>query len=487
MTISGANTLTGETWVYAGDALILTGTLPGKVVVYGGTLEGTGTAGSVVNFHSAAVQPDLTGAGTLHSGSFTLTQGSLFLNASLTAGGLAWSQVKVTGTVTLGDGSANGVFLNPNFQPNVTSVPAGDIVIIDNDGTDPVVGTFTGRPEGSHFIVNGLTYYISYHGGDGNDVVLSATPVQQTQTYVYYLSEGSTGGFFTTDVLLANPQTSANTAHVTYFREGNVPITRDYALGPQSRTTIDIGADAALVNRSFGMQVTFDAPGVAERSMYFGTSPFWSGGHESAGTTTLSYDWLLAEGATGPFFETFILLANPTSTDAQVTVTFLPQGATPVVKQKTVAANSRMTINIEGEDPTLGNAAVATQIHSTQPLVAERSQYWPDPAPQWSGQQRAGTGERELRRDHHLGPGDCRGALDVLRRHRPGLGRRHQRDSLTAAVTKVAAGGSPSAPDGGFIPVAGTAIGIAALELPAAPVLFSVQECPRPTVRNAAQ
>jgi hypothetical protein len=198
----------------------------------------------------------------------------------------------------------------------------------------------------------------------------------------WYFAEGSQG-FFSTYVLLANPQTSANTAHVTYFREGDVPITRDYGLGPQSRTTIDIGADGALVNRSFGMQVTFDAPGVAERSMYFGTSPFWSGGHESAGTTTLSYDWLLAEGATGPFFETFILLANPTSTDAQVTVTFLPQGATPVVKQKTVAANSRMTINIEGEDPTLGNAAVATQIHSTQPLVAERSQYWPDPAPQW--------------------------------------------------------------------------------------------------------
>jgi hypothetical protein len=91
----------------------------------------------------------------------------------------------------------------------------------------------------------------------------------------------------------------------------------------------------------------------------------------------------MAEGATGPFFETFILLSNPTSTDANVTVKFLPQGGTPVTKTKTVAANSRLTINIEQEDPALSNAAVATQIHSDQPLVAERSQYWPDPAPQW--------------------------------------------------------------------------------------------------------
>ncbi len=490
--LTGTSTFIGTTNVI-NESLLLTGTLPGTIALQGGTLQGNGTAGQVQNAISGGasagnVVPGIAGGGTLRTQSFSLTSGTVTLSAFQTAGGPAWAQIKVTGGVTLGDGSATGAFLTPQFDPNITLVPAGQIVIIDNDGTDPVVGTFSGRPEGSSFIANGLTYYISYHGGDGNDVVLSPTPIQQTQTYDYYLSEGSTGGFFTTDVLianpnntdapvtltfytqdigvttktltvpamqrvtvtlntlpeagtgavstivhsnnnlplivertmswdksgygasgdkavsgpsnnwyfaegsqgffstyvlLANPQTSANNAHVTYFREGDVPITREYALAAQSRTTIDIGADAALVNRSFGMQVTFDAPGVAERSMYFGRNPFWSGGHESAGTPTLSYDWLLAEGATGPFFETFILLANPTSTDAQVTVTFLPQGATPVVKQKTVAANSRMTINIEGEDPTLGNAAVATQIHSTQPLVAERSQYWPDPAPQW--------------------------------------------------------------------------------------------------------
>jgi hypothetical protein len=162
----------------------------------------------------------------------------------------------------------------------------------------------------------------------------------------WYFAEGSQG-FFSTYVLLANTQTTANTAHVTYYREGDVPVTRTYALAPQSRTTIDLGADDALVNRSFGMQVIFDAPGVAERAMYFGRSPLWNGGHESAGTATLSYDWLLAEGATGTFFETFILLANPNPTDAQVTITYLLAGGAPIVKQKTVAANSRMTINIE--------------------------------------------------------------------------------------------------------------------------------------------
>jgi hypothetical protein len=170
---------------------------------------------------------------------------------------------------------------------------------------------------------------------------------------------------------------------VTYLREGGTPVVRSYPIGPQSRTTIDIGADAALVGWSFGMQVQFDQPGLAERSMYFGTKPLWSGGHDAAGVTQASTDWLLAEGATGPFFETFILLANPGATDAQTTVTFLPAGGAPVVKTKTVPARGRLTIDIAQEDPTLTNAAVATVVHATAPIVVERAQYWPNPAPNW--------------------------------------------------------------------------------------------------------
>src|SRR5262249_36820199 len=42
-----------------------------------------------------------------------------------------------------------------------------------------------------------------------------------------------------------------------------------------------------------------------------------------------------------------------------------------------------LTINLETEDPALANAAVSTQIDASLPIVAERSQYWPDPAPAW--------------------------------------------------------------------------------------------------------
>ena len=64
--------------------------------------------------------------------------------------------------------------------------------------------------------------------------------------------------------------------------------------------------------------------------MYFGQSPLWNAGHESAGATAPSTSWFLAEGATGPFFETFVLIANPNDAPTDVTITFLPDTGVPV-------------------------------------------------------------------------------------------------------------------------------------------------------------
>jgi hypothetical protein len=59
-------------------------------------------------------------------------------------------------------------------------------VLISNDGTDPVTGTFAGLPEGALLsalgpeieesdivVASNVQFRISYKGGDGNDVVLT--------------------------------------------------------------------------------------------------------------------------------------------------------------------------------------------------------------------------------------------------------------------------------------------------------------------------
>jgi FG-GAP-like repeat len=81
------------------------------------------------------------------------------------------SQLNVVGSVTI-DNSYLGVDennINGWYLP--LNVP---LTIINNDGADPVVGTFSGLPEGS--TINrrrGSKFRISYVGGTGNDVTLT--------------------------------------------------------------------------------------------------------------------------------------------------------------------------------------------------------------------------------------------------------------------------------------------------------------------------
>ncbi|MDY8134568.1 hypothetical protein [Aquimarina sp. 2201CG5-10] len=48
------------------------------------------------------------------------------------------------------------------------------LVLIDNDGTDPIIGTFDGLPNGASIAGNNKIWYIYYNRGDGNDVILSS-------------------------------------------------------------------------------------------------------------------------------------------------------------------------------------------------------------------------------------------------------------------------------------------------------------------------
>ena len=80
-----------------------------------------------------------------------------------------YDQLKVTGTVTLG-GATLDLSLLGDFIPSI-----GDVFrIIDNDGADAVSGIFAGLAEGARLSIGGRLLSITYHGGDGNDVVLSA-------------------------------------------------------------------------------------------------------------------------------------------------------------------------------------------------------------------------------------------------------------------------------------------------------------------------
>jgi hypothetical protein len=187
--------------------------------------------------------------------------------------------------------------------------------------------------------------------------------------------------------------------NVDYLREGETIVSREYPLAPLSRLTVDLSTDEALANRSFGISVYFDAPGAAERAMYFGDSPLFNGGHESAGVNEASKTWFLAEGATGPFFETFVLLANPNSADAEVTLTYLPStgspitahaflrdSGSPVIKQFEVRPTSRFNVPVGPGTSVreLNDEHFGALIESDQPIAVERALYWDANGKAWA-------------------------------------------------------------------------------------------------------
>ncbi|MFI5182525.1 MAG: hypothetical protein ACHQPI_14160 [Thermoanaerobaculia bacterium] len=94
----------------------------------------------------------------------TMQSGSTFelqMNSSSDYG-----QLNVSGTATLGGAS---LFMNWAY----TSASGTAFKIINKTSPGAVSGTFNGLAEGAVFTDNGRTYWITYAGGDGNDVVIT--------------------------------------------------------------------------------------------------------------------------------------------------------------------------------------------------------------------------------------------------------------------------------------------------------------------------
>jgi autotransporter-associated beta strand protein len=125
---------------------------------------------------AGTLAPGNGGVGNMGSGSLSMQNNSTL---ALELGPTASDQMQVTGSVTL-TGTVN---LTLSLAFGRTDV-IDQFTIILNDGTDAVslAGggrlTYAGDPldEGESFTVDGQKFVMSYAGGDGNDVVLYATP-----------------------------------------------------------------------------------------------------------------------------------------------------------------------------------------------------------------------------------------------------------------------------------------------------------------------
>ena len=117
-------------------------------------------------------------------------------------------------------------------------------------------------------------------------------------------------------------------------------------------------------------------------------SPFGEG-HNSTGVAATSTKWGLAEGRVGGprDFITYILLANPGASTADVTITYLRDTGGPLVKTYTVPPTSRFNVDVLTAVPELQNESFGARIESTNgvPIAVERSLYWNANGIFWAG------------------------------------------------------------------------------------------------------
>lgn len=141
----------------------------------GGILAGKGKVGNITLEDGGHLAPGES-PGCLSSGNLAFVAGAVY---DFELGGATvcteYDQMKVTGTVTLGNGTLSTLLIN-GYKP----VAGQAYTIIENDGADAVSGTFNNLAEGATFTVSGYVLKISYAGGDGNDVVITVQTVPTT-------------------------------------------------------------------------------------------------------------------------------------------------------------------------------------------------------------------------------------------------------------------------------------------------------------------
>ncbi len=264
--------------------------------------------------------------------------------------------------LTIHEDEVPGLLPVSGNEPNAASASAA---------ISAVVRSLSGAP----LIVERSMYWdATFYGGH------TASAVEGPRAR-WLFAEGSQG-YFDTYFLLNNPNATATTATLSFLTESGEVVTRTYVLAPTTRVTVYVGAIGELKNRSFSTVIDATQPISAERAMYFGT-PIFNGGHASAGAPQTATTWYHAEGSTGGYFETYLLVGNSNSVPATVTFTYLLNTGRTITKTRVIPPNTRLTVNVEREDPGLADAEFSTVVTSDVPVVSERSMYWPGDAGQW--------------------------------------------------------------------------------------------------------
>ncbi len=203
-----------------------------------------------------------------------------------------------------------------------------------------------------------------------------------------YIADATGGPNYDDYIVVTNDSPGGSTTvRLTYVFPDGSGKTRDFAMGPHSRTTVRVPDEAGVGGQgpvSVAVQsLNPSVPVFAEHSTYWG--PGYAGGRSSEGVAA-SPTWYFAEGnvASGgfPFYE-YLTVFNPNPQPVDVTFTFLLLSGVPVTRTVRIFEGpGRVQIKVN-DLMALGVTTHATTIYAVYvsngapaPVAAERSMYW---------------------------------------------------------------------------------------------------------------
>ncbi|MBU1669563.1 MAG: S8 family serine peptidase [Actinobacteria bacterium] len=196
-------------------------------------------------------------------------------------------------------------------------------------------------------------------------------PANITVVKEQFFPEGCTDYGFEEWLCIQNPETGTANVGIEYMTEAGETINQQISIPPVSRSTVGV---QGWVKGSVSARIYSDRRINAERSMYWGAR---NEGHTCHGLESPANTWYCAEGCQGTAsgFQTFVLVQNPSNSEAHIMAHFQGSGGAIGMQGFTMNPKSRLSINVKDYVPE-GTQDVSTKIVSDVGVFAERSMYW---------------------------------------------------------------------------------------------------------------
>lgn len=206
-----------------------------------------------------------------------------------------------------------------------------------------------------------------------------------------YFAEGTTRGGFDEWLTIQNPGSKPLTVTADYqAAAGQGANTRhEYLLGARQRRTLFVPREAGA-GKDVSVMLFSDSGFLAERPMYYSfnhSGLYFEGASCALGQSGAGSDKFFAEGFTGPPFEQWICLQNPSDADCVLEIDYLTQDREPLAPRTVrIAPRSRATIFVNTSAGPGLELSTSIKVLRGSGFYAERSMYldrtrWSLPSP----------------------------------------------------------------------------------------------------------